>query len=185
MLGDSFAEGLQVRLEDTFGAVLERELAQCPGVPRAGRRGLQLRRQQLRHRQELLTLRERVWDVEPDLVLLAFFSGNDVWDNSKDLKQDPELPYFSLKGDALVLDDSFQDSPGSAPSGRGPGGDQGPDRVLPDPPGGPAGLGRGPVRGPGAGAAGVSGPGDEFAGNEAQRRSTASRPTRPGKRPGR
>ena len=47
--------------------------------------------------QELLTLRQCVWRYDPDLVLLAFFTGNDVWDNSRALKNDPEVPYFSLE----------------------------------------------------------------------------------------
>jgi hypothetical protein len=111
VLGDSFVEALQVRLQDTFSAVLERELAHCPGF-----RGRQVETfnfgvSNYGTAQELLTLRDRVWAVEPDLVLLAFFSGNDVWDNSKSLKHDPELPYFSAHDGALLLDDSFRDSP--------------------------------------------------------------------------
>ena len=33
--------------------------------------------------QELLTLQHEVWNYDPDIILLAFFSGNDVADNSK------------------------------------------------------------------------------------------------------
>jgi hypothetical protein len=111
VLGDSFAEGLQVRLEDTFEAVLERELAKCPGFRGRAVEVFNFGVSNYGTAQELITLRSRVWEVEPDLVLLAFFSGNDIWDNSKDLKQDPELPYFRLDGGGLVLDDSFKDSP--------------------------------------------------------------------------
>jgi hypothetical protein len=116
LLGDSFTEALQVRLEDTFGAVLERELARCPGFRGRSVEVFNFGVSNYGTAQELLTLRERVWQVEPDLVLLAFFSGNDVWDNSKELKQDPELPYFSIfhDGGGLILDKSFQDSPRQA-----------------------------------------------------------------------
>jgi hypothetical protein len=111
LLGDSFTEALQVRLEDTFGAVLERELARCPGFRGRNVEVFNFGVSNYGTAQELLTLRERVWRVEPDLVLLAFFSGNDVWDNSKELKQDPELPYFTGYHDGgLILDDSFKDS---------------------------------------------------------------------------
>jgi hypothetical protein len=114
LLGDSFTEALQVRLEDSFGAVLERELARCPGFRGRNVEVFNFGVSNYGTAQELLTLRERVWETEPDLVLLAFFSGNDVWDNSEELKRDPELPYFSIKDGSLVLDDSFQDSPRQA-----------------------------------------------------------------------
>ncbi len=111
ILGDSFTEGLQVRLEDTFGAVLEHELATCPAFRARSVEVFNFGVSNYGTAQELLTLRDRVWQTEPDLVLLAFFSGNDIWDNSKELKQDPELPYFRLDNDQLVLDDSFKNSP--------------------------------------------------------------------------
>jgi hypothetical protein len=111
VLGDSFAEALQVRLEDAFEAVLERELAKCPSYRGRSVEVFNFGVSNYGTAQELLTLRDRVWTVQPDLVLLAFFSGNDVWDNSKILKNDPELPYFALKEGQLVLDDSFKDSP--------------------------------------------------------------------------
>jgi hypothetical protein len=111
VLGDSFAEALQVRLEDTFEAVLERELAKCPSFRGRSVEVFNFGVSNYGTAQELLTLRDRVWAVQPDLVLLAFFSGNDVWDNARDLKNDPELPYFRLKEGQLILDDSFKDSP--------------------------------------------------------------------------
>ncbi len=110
VLGDSFTEGLQVRLEDTFGAVIERELATCANFRARSVEVFNFGVSNYGTAQELLTLRDRVWQTEPDLVLLAFFSGNDVWDNSRELKRDPELPYFRIENDKLVLDDSFKDS---------------------------------------------------------------------------
>ena len=168
VLGDSFAEALQVGLNDTFASVLERELARCPGFRGRNVEVFNFGVSNYGTGQELLTLRDRVWAVEPDLVLLAFFSGNDVWDNSRALKGDPELPYFSIKDGSLVLDDSFRDSPRQRA-------EQSRVRVA------IKGLiessrllqvvrqAWGVARGKAGGAAGVSGPGDEFAGNEAQR----------------
>jgi hypothetical protein len=112
VLGDSFTEGLQVRLEDTFAAVLERELAGCPRFRGRAVEVFNFGVSNYGTAQELLTLRDRVWAYSPDLVLLAFFPGNDVWDNVKELKQEPEIPYFTLRDGALVLDDGFKDSPG-------------------------------------------------------------------------
>ena len=60
--------------------------------------------------QELLTLREKVWAYSPDVVLLAVTTNNDVLDNSRALKQTDEIPYFTLDGDRLVLDNSFRDA---------------------------------------------------------------------------
>jgi lysophospholipase L1-like esterase len=111
ILGDSFTEGLQVRLEDTFGAVLERNLSTCSDFRSRSIEVDNFGVSNYGTAQELLTLRDRVWATEPDLVLLAFFTGNDIWDNSRELKKDPEIPYFRLENDALVLDDSFRDSP--------------------------------------------------------------------------
>ncbi len=110
VLGDSFTEGLQVSLEETFESVLERELATCPEFRARSIEVFNFGVSNYGTAQELLTLRDRVWQTEPDLVLLAFFTGNDVWDNSRELKQDPELPYFRLVDDHLVLDDSFKNS---------------------------------------------------------------------------
>ena len=111
ILGDSFTEALQVRLEDGFASVLERELASCPTLKSKVIEVFNFGVSNYGTAQELLTLRERAWDVEPDLVLLAFYTGNDIRDNSKALKRDPELPYFTLEEGRLVLDDSFRTSP--------------------------------------------------------------------------
>jgi hypothetical protein len=79
VLGDSFIEALHVPLEETFGRVLEAELAdRAPppievlsmGVSGYGTAG------------ELLYYKERGRAYEPDLVLLAFYPGNDVRNNS-------------------------------------------------------------------------------------------------------
>src|SRR5436190_13058890 len=59
---------------------------------------------------EYLTLQERVWPYSPDMVLLAFFPGNDVRNNSKALEGE-KRPYFSLKDGKLMLDAAFRDDP--------------------------------------------------------------------------
>lgn len=62
--------------------------------------------------QELLTLRSRAAFYAPDLVLLAFLSGNDVRNNSRRLEPDRRRPFFSLGADgAVVADMSFRDDP--------------------------------------------------------------------------
>jgi hypothetical protein len=60
--------------------------------------------------QELLTLREKVWDYTPDIVLLTITTNNDITDNSRALKKTDEAPYFIYRDGKLALDDSFQSS---------------------------------------------------------------------------
>jgi hypothetical protein len=45
------------------------------------------------------------------MVLLAFFPGNDVRNNSKGLETEKFWPFFSLKDSRLLLDTSFRDDP--------------------------------------------------------------------------
>lgn len=105
VLGDSFAEAMQVPQEQTFWAVLGRELSSCA---RRSYEVLNFGVSGYGTAQELLMLRHRVWRYNPDIVLLAFFSGNDVRNNSAALNHDPAIPYFVYKGDRLVLDESYR-----------------------------------------------------------------------------
>ncbi|MDR3638640.1 MAG: SGNH/GDSL hydrolase family protein [Isosphaeraceae bacterium] len=111
VLGDSFTEAFQVAQHDAFWAVLERELNGCPAFRGRTVEVLNFGVSDYGTAQELLTLRHCIWDYAPDLILLAFFTGNDVWDNVRTLKSDPEAPYYVLKDGALVLDDSFRNTP--------------------------------------------------------------------------
>ena len=51
-----------------------------------------------------------MWDYKPDIILLAFFSGNDISDNSKILSNKNYRPFFVYKNNDLVLDNSFRKS---------------------------------------------------------------------------
>lgn len=111
VLGDSFAAALQVPVESTFWAVLERELATCPALSPAPVEVINFGVSGYGTAQELLTLRHHAWSYDPDLVILAFLTGNDVNNNSRALEGDPMRPYFLYQGGELVLDDSFRDLP--------------------------------------------------------------------------
>jgi hypothetical protein len=108
VLGNSYTEAMQVPLEQTYWAVMERELA------RAGLAGV--REVEVINfgvggfgtAQELITLRTKVWKYQPDIVVLAFLTGNDVLYNHRDLNQQPQAPYFVYRNGRLVLDDSFR-----------------------------------------------------------------------------
>jgi len=108
ILGDSFTEARQVALEDAYPSVLEGALDRCRdeevevlafGVSGYG------------PAQERLLFEHRVAAYRPDVVLLAFFTGNDVADAHPALRSnnDPS-PYYSLEDGELVLDASFRDS---------------------------------------------------------------------------
>src|ERR1700749_992120 len=108
VVGDSYAEAFQVEQEKAFWSVLERRLQDCQAL--AGRKVevINFGVSGYGTAQELLTLREKVWNYSPDLVLLAVTTNNDVLDNSRALKVTDEIPYFVMSGDQLTLDDSFR-----------------------------------------------------------------------------
>jgi hypothetical protein len=108
VLGDSFAEAFQVPMEQTFWTVMEQKLSSCAGsigrkveVLNFGVSGFSTAR-------ELVLLRQRVWQYNPDIVLLLVTTRNDVRDNSPALNRygNSPLPYFVYREGALKLDDS-------------------------------------------------------------------------------
>ena len=111
VIGDSFAEALQVPLEETFWHLLEGKLAACPALAGKQIEVLNFGVSNYGTAQELLTLRARAFDYAPDLVVLAFTPANDVRNNSRALERDELRPYFILQGDTLVADMSFRAAP--------------------------------------------------------------------------
>lgn len=105
VLGDSYMEALQVPLEDSFPKLLERYL---------NRRRNNLRFEVINGgvsnygtADELIFFRKEGKKYQPDLVLLAFLTGNDVRNNSSKLETKVcggLRPYFILKGGRLELD---------------------------------------------------------------------------------
>lgn len=104
LLGDSYTEAIQVDREKAYPALLERHLERC----RPGTEVLNFGVSGFGTAQQLLTLRAKVWDYAPDLVLLAFFPSNDVVNNSRQLEPDKLRPFFVPHGERLVLDTSFR-----------------------------------------------------------------------------
>jgi len=110
VLGDSYAEAIQMPIEQAFWSLLPRQLESCGFA--AGRRieAINFGVSGYGTAQELLTLRHRAWQYSPDLVLLAFFPGNDVRNNSKALETQLDRPFFVLRTGGLELDESFRKS---------------------------------------------------------------------------
>jgi hypothetical protein len=107
VLGDSFAEALQVPVEQAFWSILERELSQCQTAFGGPVEIINLGVSDYGTAQELLTLERDAWPYDPDMVLLAFFTGNDLRNNSIDLEWRKARPFYVFRGDELVLDTSF------------------------------------------------------------------------------
>jgi len=105
VLGDSFAEAFQVNGDETFWAVMGRVLQGCKKLGGRKVEVINLGQSGFGATQELLVLRRRGWKYSPDVVLLAFFIGNDIADNSRVLKKKDYHPYYVFEGDKLVLDD--------------------------------------------------------------------------------
>ena len=82
VLGDSFIEAFQVPDEQTFCAQLELRLQDSPVLTDRRVEVLNFGVSGYGTAQELLMLRHYVWQYQPDLVLLAFFPGNDLRNNS-------------------------------------------------------------------------------------------------------
>ena len=112
VLGDSFAEARQVEMDSTFSTVAESELAQCTTKETQHIEVMNFGVSGFGTAQEYLLLQVYVWQFDPDIIVLAFFSGNDVRNNSKQLSNDPNSPYFIYNDDGTLQRDlSFRSSP--------------------------------------------------------------------------
>ncbi len=60
--------------------------------------------------QEMLVLENRMWKYQPDLVILAFFHGNDLVENNRLLGLDDMQPTFDLQNGRLQFNKSFMQS---------------------------------------------------------------------------
>ncbi len=111
VIGDSYAEALQVPVEDAFWTVMEQRLRGCAKFAGKNVEVINFGVSGYGTAQELITLRRRVWEYTPDMVLVAVTTNNDITDNSRALKKTNEIPYFVYRKGLLVLDDSFAKTP--------------------------------------------------------------------------
>lgn len=113
VIGDSFAEALQVPQAEDFCSIAERRLARCVGLGGKKVEVLNFGVYGFGTPQELIMLRRRVLRWSPDLVVLEFYI-NDLADNTRATdgawSWGPR-PYFVLKDGRLVEDDSFRSAP--------------------------------------------------------------------------
>jgi hypothetical protein len=112
VLGDSFAESSNLPEEQALTTVIQQNLRACPAFA-DGIEVLNLGVSGYGTGQEYVLLTTRLEALRPDMVLLAFYAGNDVANNARALSEpgQTEKPYFSVSPEGgLVLDDSFRAS---------------------------------------------------------------------------
>ncbi len=107
VLGDSFVEGLQVNESLTYCSQLETALNRSKALGEKRVEVLNFGVSGYGTAQSLEMLKHHVWEYEPDLVLLMFFPGNDVRNNSIDLEPYKVRPFYRVTDETLTLDDSF------------------------------------------------------------------------------
>lgn len=110
VIGDSFPQGWQVELEQGFPRLLQTQLAKQTGKKIEV---INLSVDAYGTDRELLLYAAFGWQFQPDLVLLAVYTGNDLQDNEIDLEMRRygyrlSRPYFTLENDALQLRNSAQ-----------------------------------------------------------------------------
>lgn len=107
VIGDSYAEAMQVPYGETFCAVMQRHLAECPELSGKDVQVMNFGVDGYGTAQELLTLRRQVWTYSPDAVVLEFFPGNDIRNNSVILEGDQCRPFYVYRNGKLVLTGPF------------------------------------------------------------------------------
>ncbi len=109
-IGDSFTEAEQVAIQDDFVSVAERRLGSCARLRGRKVEALNFGCDSYGTAQELVTLKREVWKYSPDFVVLLFFAGNDVRNNSLALEWHLCQPFYLVRGGQLIPGGSFTDS---------------------------------------------------------------------------
>lgn len=107
VLGDSFAEGREVPLNGVFWKIAESGLQTCKARANKKYEIISLAVNGYGTAQQLIALNRYAWRYQPDAVLLAIFTGNDIWNNARSLDGHRDRPYFVFKNNKLILDDTY------------------------------------------------------------------------------
>ncbi len=122
VLGDSFTEAVQVSVDETWWRVMAALLNSDACATPARFEVLNFAVSGWSTAQSLLAWRHHARGFGPDVVVLAFFIGNDLTENHPALDDEPLRPYFRLGESGLVLDDRFRRHPSyraaTSPVGR-------------------------------------------------------------------
>jgi hypothetical protein len=98
VLGDSFVQALEVAYEDTFYSLLEQRsrLESRPALE-----AIPMACSGYGQAQQLLWFQQTGVALDPDLVLIVVFLGNDVRENSAELSAGTTRPFFELRAGKL------------------------------------------------------------------------------------
>jgi lysophospholipase L1-like esterase len=107
VLGDSYVEAMQVSVEDRFTEILPQNLNHQRAFRDKVARVMNFGMSGFGTGQELLLLKDRGSKYRPDLVVLAFLTGNDLSDNCCSLRPQTQRPFYTLRDGTLALDSSF------------------------------------------------------------------------------
>ncbi len=110
ILGNSFAEALQVPVEDTFWSHLQTDLQSCSAVDSKKIEAINFGISSFSTVQQLLMLKEKVWQYKPDIVVLLFMPDTDIRKNSRAIFKSTDRPYMTMKDNKLIEDNSFRDT---------------------------------------------------------------------------
>lgn len=113
VIGDSFVDSSNLPDDDALTSIIEKQLASCPAFAGRHVEVLNFGVSGYGTAQEELMLEQRIAPLHPDLVVLVFYVGNDLMNNSLALSVDDQKakPYFvELPSGELRLDMSFTDS---------------------------------------------------------------------------
>ena len=97
VLGDSYIEAPQVAVTDRVTEQLEAELNRRGVLAPLQVEVLNFGFSAYGTMQELQVLKQDVWQFHPDLVILAFLTGNDVQNNCRELQDERSRPYLELR----------------------------------------------------------------------------------------
>lgn len=118
VLGDSYVEAPQVAVADRVTEQLETELNRRGTLGPLRVEVLNFGFSTYGTMQELQVLKNDVWQFHPDLVILAFLTGNDFQNNCRELHDDERCPYLEVR--AGEFQESFPQSRGTtAAAGEG------------------------------------------------------------------
>ena len=107
-MGDSFAEARSVNINETFWFKLKNNLEFCNNFHKNKKiEVINFGVTEYGTTQQYLTLKNNVWKYDPDLVILAFYSGNDISDNVKSLSKKKYRPYFTFNNGSVSVDKTF------------------------------------------------------------------------------
>jgi len=112
VLGDSFTEAVQVPIDDTWWRKMGDRLRHDGCASGTGQRVevLSFAISGYSTAQSLLAWRAFAKQFAPDVVILAFFIGNDLNENLDALDEEPLRPYLIPTDEGLMLDDGFKRS---------------------------------------------------------------------------